>query len=152
LKEMANWKVLVISVLCLGANSVFAAECDEVKGTLMAQKGNVRAAFKKLESCSRKQNASADTLLLLAELYEDPKASRKSGEEAYRAAWSLKHKAAVKGNLDALIEITRAYGQGEAKRNIKPDEELHSCLVDVVNSAAGHGKYESDDVVSCLKG
>ncbi len=149
---MAKWKILVVTVLCLTANSAFAANCDERKGVLMAQKGNVRAAFKKLESCAQKQNVSADTLMLLAELYEDPKASKLKGEEALRAAWTLKHKAAVKGNLDALIEITRAYGQGEDKRKIWPNEELHECLVGVVHSAAGHGKFESDAVISCLKG
>ena len=129
-----------------------ASECNEVKGKVMYDKGNTQAAFRMLEDCTKKRDVAADTLMLLADLYENTNVSKLTKEEALRRSWSLKHNAAVKGNLHALIEITKAYGQGEEMRRIRPNPERHECLVRVVHGAAEHGKFASDAVVACLKG
>jgi len=141
----------ILALLMIGGIAQ-ANECSEVKGKVLYDKGNMRAAFQMLESCARKENVAADTLMLLATLYENTKVSKLTKEEALRRSWSLKHNAAVKGNLGALIEITKAYGQGEEMRRIRPNPERHECLVRVVHSAAEHGKFASDAVVACLKG
>lgn len=144
--------IMMIVGLLFVLDPAFGANCDERKGVLMAQKGQFTAAFVMLEKCATKRNVSADTLMLLAELYENQLGSRIKGEEALMVAWSLKHKAAAKGNLDALIEITRAYGQGgDRGRKVLPNDAMHRCLVDIVHSASGHGKFESESVVFCFK-
>jgi len=108
------------------ATSTFA--CDEAGGIEQLKAGNYDKAYQLLSPCETRQDVSADTLIGLAILYGSRDYEGLEDRESEARAWTLLHRAALLGSLDATMEIAQLYQIGNRLIDLSPDEAKAQCL------------------------
>lgn len=144
-------KRITCGASCMFLSAVsFAAECRPDIAQGLMESGQTKAAIGVMEGCAARRNVSGETLMSLARLYEEDARTSGQSEEALLRAWSLKHKAAVNGSLDALIAITRVYANGDNDMKLESDQKRHACLVSILKKAQPDKNYKPSSVIKCL--
>ncbi len=145
-----------IIIVCLGvflalwANPSHAAKCNAIKGQASVAIGDFKTGYKYLKHCDLKKDTSGETLYLLATLYQWHKVPGISKKEAHKRSLRLMHLAAIRGDIRGLVSITRLYYHGDDWLGINSNPERYSYLAAVAHSAAGHKRFERDEVLECI--
>ena len=116
----------------------------------MLEIGDIQGGYKHLKKCDLRRDIDGETLYLLADILQNHRVQGLSKKDARKKALWLMHLAAIKGEVRALIEITRLYHNGDSGLGVNRNVDRYNCLASVAHSAAGHGNYDRQDLLACI--
>lgn len=142
--------MLTTGSVVLACSPASLTACNEVEGLEQLELGQYDAAYKLLAPCENRPDVSPDTLLALAVVYGVRDFPGKSDAELESRTWTLLHRAALSGSLDATIEIAQLYQVGSRLINVDPNERRSQCLDTAAELASDLMRGAA--VAHCLQG